>query len=105
MDRDAMPRPEYPRPKFRRSDWTNLNGQWAFAFDDEDEGFAHGWHRVLAADLASDGAPLDRRITVPFCYQSELSGLGDTSFHDVVRHARTFEASPDASDRRLDRKS
>ena len=101
MDRDAPPRPEYPRPQFRRSDWTNLNGQWAFAFDDEDEGFAHGWHRISAGDLTSDGPPFDRRITVPFCYQSELSGIGDTSFHDVVWYARTFEASPDASDERL----
>jgi beta-galactosidase/beta-glucuronidase len=29
---------------------------------------------------------------VPFCYQSRLSGIGDTSFHDVVWYARTFEA-------------
>jgi beta-galactosidase/beta-glucuronidase len=27
---------------------------------------------------------------VPFCYQSRLSGIGDTSFHDVVWYARTF---------------
>jgi beta-galactosidase/beta-glucuronidase len=89
------PRPEYPRPQLRRPDWTNLNGEWAFAFDDEDEGLARGWHRVSSEDLLSDGPPFDRRITVPFCYQSELSGIGDTSFHDVVWYARTFEAAPD----------
>ena len=38
-----IPRPEYPRPQFRRKDWTNLNGEWSFAFDDPDAGLANGW--------------------------------------------------------------
>jgi beta-galactosidase/beta-glucuronidase len=89
-----LPRPEYPRPQFRRPDWTNLNGEWRFAFDDEDAGLAQGWHRVSAENLRSAGSPFDRTITVPFCYQSRLSGIGDTSFHDVVWYARTFDPSP-----------
>jgi beta-galactosidase/beta-glucuronidase len=89
-----LPRPEYPRPQFRRPEWTNLNGEWAFAFDDEDAGLARGWHRVPAQDLRSGDSPFDWRITVPFCYQSELSGIGDPSFHDVVWYARTFAPSP-----------
>jgi beta-galactosidase/beta-glucuronidase len=89
-----LPRPEYPRPQFRRPEWTNLNGEWAFAFDNEDAGLARGWHRVPAQDLRSGDSPFDRRITVPFCYQSELSGIGDPSFHDVVWYARTFDPSP-----------
>ena len=89
-----LPRPEYPRPQFRRPDWTNLNGEWRFAFDDEDAGLAQGWHRVSAENLRSAGSPFDRTIMVPFCYQSRLSGIGDTSFHDVVWYARTFDPSP-----------
>jgi beta-galactosidase/beta-glucuronidase len=89
-----LPRPEYPRPQFRRPDWTNLNGEWRFAFDDEDVGLAQGWHRVSAESLRSGSSPLDRSITVPFCYQSGLSGVGDTSFHDVVWYARTFDRPP-----------
>jgi beta-galactosidase/beta-glucuronidase len=96
-----LPRPEYPRPQFRRSEWINLNGTWAFAFDDEDTGMARGWHRVSAADLRSGGSPFDRRITVPFCYQSRLSGIGDASFHDVVWYARSFEHSPASARERL----
>jgi beta-galactosidase/beta-glucuronidase len=38
---------------------------------------------------------------VPFCYQSRLSGIGDTSFHDVVWYARAFEHSPAGSEERL----
>ena len=95
------PRPEYPRPQFRRERWTNLNGEWAFAFDDEDAGLSKGWQRVTAESLRN-GSPFDRSITVPFCYQSELSGIGDTSFHDVVWYAREFETPPmDASERLL----
>ena len=96
-----LPRPEYPRPQFRRSDWVNLNGEWAFAFDDEDAGLAQGWHRVSADDLRTDHSYFDRRITVPFCYQSKLSGIGDTSFHDVVWYARTFESPTGAENERL----
>ena len=95
------PRPEYPRPQFRRERWTNLNGNWSFAFDDEDAGLSKGWQHATVDDLGS-GSPFDRSITVPFCYQSELSGIGDASFHDVVWYAREFETPPmDASERLL----
>ena len=99
MSQDT-PRPEYPRPQFRRQDWTNLNGEWAFAFDDEDAGLTRGWQGVAAEDLRS-GSAFDRRISVPFCYQSSLSGIGDTAFHDVVWYARTFEHSLASADERL----
>jgi beta-galactosidase/beta-glucuronidase len=86
-----MPRPEYPRPQFRREDWTNLNGTWSFAFDDASEGLAKNWQGVTPEDLRSGNSPFDRQIVVPFCYQSRLSGIGETDFHDVVWYARTFE--------------
>ena len=79
-----IPRPEYPRPQFRRKDWTNLNGEWSFAFDDSDTGLANGWQNTDVATLRSDDSPFERRITVPYCYQSKLSGIGETVFHDVV---------------------
>jgi len=95
------PRPEYPRPQFRRERWTNLNGEWAFAFDDENAGLSKGWQNATTEGLRY-GSPFDRNITVPLCYQSELSGIGDTSFHDVVWYAREFETPPmDAPGERL----
>ncbi len=95
-----IPRPEYPRPQFRRKDWTNLNGEWSFTFDDAGVGLAQGWQNVTLEDLRSDGSPFDRQIVVPFCYQSKLSGIGETAFHDVVWYARAFEHTP-AGDERL----
>ena len=86
-----MPRPEYPRPQLRREDWTNLNGTWSFAFDDANEGLAKSWQGVTPEVLRSANSPFERQIVVPFCYQSRLSGIGETDFHDVVWYARTFE--------------
>lgn len=92
-----MPRPEYPRPQFRRRVWRNLGGEWGFAFDDADVGLEERWQHVTDADLETPRAPFDRRITVPYCYQSALSGIGDTGMHDVVWYARTFDRPPVAA--------
>lgn len=85
-DVNEIPRPEYPRPQFIRDEWQNLNGEWEFAFDDEDEGLRLGWH---------DGRSLDGRIVVPFPYQSALSGIDDRRVHERVWYARSFE-TPEA---------
>lgn len=77
-----MPRPEYPRPQFVRPEWENLNGEWEFAFDDEERGLEEGWQ---------DGRSLPGRIIVPYPYQGELSGVGDKSVHECVWYARSFE--------------
>ena len=62
-----LPRPEYPRPQFVREDWLNLNGEWNFAEDTGDTGEEYGWHQK---------SDLPEKITVPFCRESELSGIG-----------------------------
>ncbi|WP_419999704.1 glycoside hydrolase family 2 protein [Streptomyces boninensis] len=73
------PRPEYPRPCFVREDWLNLNGTWEFARDPGDSGLERG----LVGEV------LPERITVPFCPESELSGIGDTDFQHAVWYRRT----------------
>ena len=65
------PRPEYPRPALRRAEWQNLNGEWEFG--------------------AGDEPVFDRRIVVPFCPESELSGIGRRA-GDVVWYRRWFDA-------------
>ncbi|HKG14111.1 MAG TPA: glycoside hydrolase family 2 TIM barrel-domain containing protein [Pyrinomonadaceae bacterium] len=80
--RAGVPRPEYPRPQFVRPEWENLNGEWEFAFDDDERGMEEGWQ---------DGRKLPGRIVVPFPYQSGLSGIGDKSVHECVWYARSFE--------------
>jgi hypothetical protein len=60
-------RPEHPRPDFERSQWMTLNGKWDFGFDDK----------------------FGRSITVPFCWESELSGIKKTG-ETTGWYRRTF---------------
>ncbi|MEV1007499.1 sugar-binding domain-containing protein, partial [Streptomyces sp. NPDC049881] len=87
----AVPRPEYPRPQFVRRDWLNLNGTWQFAFDPGDSGLERGLVHT----------ELDGTITVPFAPESELSGIGDTDFHEAVWYRRTVTPPADWAGRRL----
>lgn len=66
------PRPEHPKPQFRRDSWQNLNGTWAFEVDNGRSGIPRG--------LSSPDACLSGKITVPFCPESELSGIGNKDF-------------------------
>ena len=76
-----MPRPEYPRPQFVRTDWLCLNGQWEFEIDSGDSGLERG--------LVS--RPLNGQITVPFCPESTLSGVGNTDFLHAVWYRRVVK--------------
>jgi hypothetical protein len=76
-----IPRPEHPRPQFQRADWLTLNGAWEFRFDDLDEGVAGEWWRPEAAGF-------DRQIVVPFCWESELSGIHDASGRQIGWYRR-----------------
>jgi len=69
-----VPRPEYPRPQFVRADWLCLNGSWQFEIDHADTGLERG---LL-------NRPLKQKITVPFCPESELSGIGHTDYMAAV---------------------
>ena len=87
-EQDHVPRPEYPRPQFIREDtWLNLNGEWDFAFDDLDIGLKERWYKKGAF------SKFDKKIIVPFCFQSILSGIGDNSFHDVICAGRLDTSS------------
>jgi len=78
----VIPRKEYPRPDFVRKDWLNLNGEWSFEFDDEDKGIRESWF---------NNPSFSRTIQVPFPFQSSLSGIGDTGFHDVFWYHREVQ--------------
>ncbi|MBO5046415.1 MAG: glycoside hydrolase family 2 [Clostridia bacterium] len=70
--------PEYPRPQFVRSDWTNLNGEWAFAFGEE----------VTEAEALKGN--LSRVINVPFSYETKLSGIADETSHKTVWYSKSI---------------
>ena len=64
----------------------DLERQWEFEFDDRDAGLRERWF--------AGTHPFTKPIVVPYTFQSKLSGIGDTAFHDVVWYRRTF-AVPD----------
>lgn len=78
----AVPRAEYPRPQFERTDWKNLNGEWSYAFDFSKTGSERGYH-------SSTG--FDSKIIVPFCPESKLSGVGYTDFIETMWYHKTIE--------------
>lgn len=94
MNNIEIPRPEHPRPDFMRNTFYNLNGQWQFAFDDENMGLKQGWFLP--------GHPLDQQITVPFCYQCKASGIGPTDeVHPVLWYRRSFTVPAEMQGRRI----
>lgn len=79
---NQIPRPEYPRPQFYRETWLNLNGQWNFAIEPGFTGNEKDWPK--------DGTKLDKKIIVPFCPESKLSGIVYTNFMNEVCYHRKF---------------
>ena len=74
----TLPRPEYPRPQFVRDDWLCLNGKWQFEIDQGDSGLERG---LLKRELAQE-------IMVPFCPESQLSGIAEPDFLNAVWYRR-----------------
>lgn len=77
-----IPRSEYPRPQMVRDEWVNLNGKWEFEFDFGKSGKYRG---VLQKDK------LDKEIIVPFCPESELSGIGYRDFVNAIWYKRKLD--------------
>lgn len=76
----TIPRSEHPNPQFQRKDWLNLNGEWDFEFDFGNSGLRAG---VLEKDEWS------RKINVPFCPESKLSGIEYTDFIAAVWYRKS----------------
>ena len=73
----------YPRPLLVRPDWTSLNGNWRFAFDD-----------ARAYKQPADIAEWPLAIEVPFPPESQASGIGDRGFHPSCWYERDFDVKP-----------
>ena len=74
-----IPRAEYPRPQFERSEWQNLNGEWSYTLDP----VKTGWERGL-----KDSKGFDGKIMVPFAPESKLSGVEHKEFIPCIWYQR-----------------
>ena len=88
----SMPRPEYPRPQLVRNEWINLNGEWDFTVDNALNGRELEYYK-------KDG--FDQKITVPFCPESPLSGIGNVDFKYCVWYRKDIEIPADWNGKRI----
>ena len=87
-----MTRTAYPRPELVRENWTNLCGEWEFEFDFGKSG--------MRRDVQNK-EKLDGTICVPFCPESELSGVNYKDFIGACWYRKTVTVSPKAGERTL----
>jgi len=74
-------RKEHPRPIFYRKDWLNLNGEWSCEFSKDIRGFSKS---------KLNKKKFSKKIIVPFCPESKLSGIGHTDFIQEMYYQKTF---------------
>lgn len=74
---------DYPRPQLVRKNWQNLNGEWAFLFDDENVGEKYEWFAAFPTD--------HKKIQVPFTYETKLSGINEQEHHKNIWYNRMLE--------------
>ena len=74
-------RKEHPRPIFYRKDWLNLNGEWSCEFSKDIKGFSKS---------KLNKKKFSKKIIVPFCPESKLSGIGHTDFIQEMYYQKTF---------------
>lgn len=75
-----IPRNEHPNPLMKREAYSILNGEWDFEFDFGKSG--------IARKMYSDDAVYSKKINVPFCPESELSGICYKDFISAVWYRR-----------------
>ena len=74
-------RKEHPRPIFYRKDWLNLNGKWSCEFSKDIKGFSK---------TKLNKKQFSKKIIVPFCPESKLSGIGHTDFIQEMYYQKSF---------------
>lgn len=77
-----IPRCEHPNPQFERESWENLNGEWEFEIDKSVSGKCRNFF---------EREHLDGKIIVPFCPESELSGVGEKDFLNCVWYKKDVD--------------
>ena len=87
-----LPRNEHPRPDRMRRDWLCLNGVWDFEQDNTKIGVYKDYQ---------DRDSLDGKITVPFCPESVLSGVGNTDFMNAVWYRRDIDVPAEWAGKRV----
>ena len=88
-----IPRNEHPNPNFKRADYEILNGEWDFEFDFGNSG--------INREMFKNNSVFSKKITVPFCVESELSGIGYKDFIPAVWYRRKINITKEQLENRV----
>ena len=92
MNNSICPRSEYPRPNLVRQNWLCLNGEWDFEIDNSVSGRERNYQ---------NGYEFSRKIILPFCPESKLSGIGNTDFMSAVWYKKKLVFPKDYDGKRI----
>ena len=88
-----IPRNEHPNPNFKRADYEILNGEWDFEFDFGNSG--------INREMFKNNSVFSKKITVPFCVESELSGIGYKDFIPAVWYRKKINITKEQLENRV----
>lgn len=74
-------RTEHPNPQWERDSFISLNGEWYFDF------YTENTPEIIEGIKST---PLNKKIIVPFCPESELSGIGYKDFMALVAYKKNI---------------
>ena len=88
-----IPRNEHPNPNFKRANYEILNGEWDFEFDFGNSG--------INREMFKNSSVFSKKITVPFCVESELSGIGYKDFIPAVWYRKEINITKEQLENRV----
>jgi len=88
-----IPRNEHPNPNFKRENYEILNGEWEFDFDFGNSG--------VNREMFKNSSVFSKKITVPFCVESELSGIGYKDFIPAVWYRKKINVTKEQLENRV----
>ena len=88
-----IPRNEHPNPNFKRENYEILNGEWEFEFDFGNSG--------INREMFKSNSVFSKKITVPFCVESELSGIGYKDFIPAVWYRKKINITKEQLENRV----
>ena len=77
-------REQHPDPQWVRNKWRSLNGEWEFDFD---------FSKTAREKELYKNGNLSKKINIPFCPESSLSGISYTDFINSVCYKKDFDIS------------
>lgn len=94
-----MARKAYPRPQLRREKWLSLNGEWDFEFDFDNLGLKTENKGDEESFSYDDDLAFTKKINVPFCPESELSGIGYKDFINACWYRKVVRLEKASTER------